>query len=575
MVPSNPDPNTDTEGPEVPRAAPDRPVAPSSALRGFTVALSSVIGGFATAITPLQAREAWREHEAEGRRAEPLSIHVHVPFCETICTFCDCATEALQAPVQVERYLDALEQEMAFFDGVVPRAVDRLYVGGGTPNILSEAQLERLLGLVNRFHRFVPDAVKCVEGHPIHSSRSKLDVAAALGVNRVSYGVQSRDPRVLRRVNRGAQTDAHVERSVRDAFDAGIREVNLDFIYSLDDEASESTLSGVVWALSLAPTTVCLQLLNDSHYAAPYRDTAHRERVAVEFRELEARVCEQVAANAPGYECSWRPDTLLIHRRDMWRDWRRTPEYYAARDATFMSTLGYGRHAQSLLFGRLIYQNQERNSRFEPTVAQYSGRPRSPALEALVDVVAGWEHGGAVEVARVRENHGEAVSSTLDPLLDRLVGAGHIERVGGSIRVTGLTPEGVAWLAGRIAPGVARVTPPVDSIFVVERESTWRIRFEPARDDGRYFAVVRGVGLFYQADPATRLEGAMVTRIMTATVRHAERLLDGGCPREELASAIAAILDERLAATGLGVRVRIESSHPKRHRLTMLAPSQR
>jgi hypothetical protein len=236
-----------------------------------------------------------------------------------------------------------------------------------------------------------------------------------------------------------------------------------------------------------------------------------------------------------------------------------------------MSTLGYGRHAQSTLFGRFIYQNQDRDSRFDPHAAQYAGRPRSPALEAAIDLVAGLEHGGVVESARLRETHGDDVWRALDALLERLERAGHLDRAGGTIRATGLTPAGVTWLAQQVTPSAAEAAPPGQGICIVERGRTWRIRLEPARRDAHYFAVVGGVGLFYQIDPASKPDPALVTRIMAATVRHAERLLGSGCPERDLAARIAAILDERLAAVGLGIGAKVEATQPKRHRLTTVA----
>jgi hypothetical protein len=529
------------------------------------------VGDFSSSLTPTAARELWRAHEAEPRK-ELVSVHVHVPFCETICTYCDCATEALQGSSQLDRYLEAIEREVAFFEGVVRRPIDRLYVGGGTPNILDERQLEQLLGLIGRAHHFVPEAVRCLEGHPTLSTREKLDVAASAGINRVSFGVQSLDPRVLKKVNRGAQTPADIERAVRDAFDAGVREVNLDLIYGLEGEPVTSVMEAVTWTLALAPTTLCLQLLNDSHYAAPYQDAEHRGHVAREFQELVARVEGRVAAREPAYGCIRRPDTLVIHRRDMPRDPMETPEYYAARDATVMSTLGYGRHAQSTLFGRFIYQNQERNSRFDPGAPQYAGRARSPALEVLTHLVAEIEHDGRASLARLRARLGDDATRELDPVLEELARAGHLAREGSELQDVALGPEGVQWAAEQVAPEVPRPPTGLGSVAIIGPESTWRIRVEPAVAEGRYFAVVNGVGLFYMTDPDGKPEDAVVARIMNAAAKLAGSLLGSGCPETELAGRLAAILDERLPRAGLGLKAKLEAAQPKRHRLTIAAP---
>ncbi len=547
--------------------------APSAALRGLSPALAAVIGGFQTPLNPERARAAWIEHEAAGPRAEDFGVHIHVPFCKTICTYCDCATEALQDAAQVPPYLDALEREMSYFAGSVTREVGRFYVGGGTPNILSERDLERLLALANAHHVFRADAVRCLEGHPVHSTRAKLDVAAALGVNRVSFGVQSRDAGVLKRVNRGEQTPAHVEQATRDALEAGIREVNLDFIYSLADESADSVFDAVKWGVSLSPTTVCLQLLNDSHFASPYRDEAHRRQVAGEFRVLEARLAEWVAGHAPAYDCDFRPDTVVISRRDMWRDWRGHLEYYSARDATRRSTLGYGRHAQSRLFGRLTYQNQERASRFDPTAPMYAARKLTPEIECLTEIVAELEHARFVSLASLREGYGAGALGALDPLLERMERAGHLERAEGWLRDRALSAEAVAWLARQVLPADELRTPeapPLGSIRITQRDCAWRVRLEPARPEGRYFAVTRGVGVYYQTDAGTRPDPAQSDRIMKAVVKYADELIGRGVAQGDLAHEIALVLDARLSPAG--VRAKSEASQPRRHRLTTVSP---
>jgi coproporphyrinogen III oxidase-like Fe-S oxidoreductase len=423
---------------------------------------------------------------------------------------------------------------------------------------------------VHDAHRFTPGAIKCVEAHPLHSTRAKLEVAASFGVNRVSFGVQSRDPRVLRQVNRGKQTDADVVRAVRDAFGVGVREVNLDFIHGLEDEPIASVLAGIVWALSLEPTTICLQLLNDSNYAAPYRDRSHRERVALAFAELAERVAEHVESHARAYAFALRPDTVVVHRRDLYREVLSTPEYYSARDATFMSTIGYGRYAQSTLRGRLFYQNQAIAGRFEPEALQYAGRRRSPELEVLLELVAALEHDGAVDLASLAEHHGPTAMTGLAPWIDRLVDAGHLARDGARLHDQALSPEGVAWLAARITPEELAPSSSLGAIWIGGRGVGFRIHFEKARPQARYFAVVDGVGIFYREDAAAP-PAETIQRITSGAARHAKELLISRCPVHDVAARTALFLTERLAALSLPVEVKLEGSEPRRRRLTTVA----
>ncbi|MBI4957713.1 MAG: radical SAM protein [Myxococcales bacterium] len=547
--------------------------APSDALRGLSVALATAVGGFPTPLTAERARELWAAYRADGLCPERWGVHVHVPFCQSICTYCDCATEALADPGQVARYLEYLEAEVAFFDGALGHDLDRLYVGGGTPNLLEPAELERLLATVTRHHRFGAGALVCLEGHPLHSSRDKLAVARAHGVNRVSFGVQSHAPEVLRRVNRGGQRPEHVAAAVRDAFLVGIAEVNLDYIHGLGDEPLASTLEGVRAGLALGPSTLCVQLLNDSHFAAPYRDDEHRRRVAREFRELGLWLADAVAARAPGYDVGFRPDTVVLYRRDLARDWHTHLEDFSARDRTRRTTLGYGRHAQSTLFGRLVYQNQERSGRFDPRAPSYAARATTPALECASDLVSELERTRVADLAPLRSAYGADTVAALEPWLARLVDHGHLERAGDVVRDVALAPAAVAWLLGHLAEPAApaAAVEPLGSVAVTEPASAWRICFERAREGAPYFGVARGVGVYYQAEPSAKLDPERTRRIMQAVLEHAGGLLGGGTAPGEVAQHVAAFLEARLGARG--IHARLESAVRKRNRLTVLAPS--
>ena len=551
----------------------ERPSPPSDALRGLTAALAAGVGGFREPFTPEEAREAWLRFREQAFRPARVGVHVHVPFCETICTYCDCATEAVQGPEQVARYLDYLDAELAFFDGVVGEELDRLYVGGGTPNLLREAELERMLAAVNARHRFAPDAVRCLEGHPVHSTREKLDVARAAGINRVSFGVQSADAAVLRRVNRGDQTPAHVERAVRDAFAAGIPEVNLDFIHGLGEASLAAELDALGASLALAPSTLCIQLLNDSHFASPYRDVEHRRLEAASFRELGVRLADWIAGRAPAYEIDFRPDTIVVHRRDLWRDWRGHLEDYSARDRVWRSTLGYGRHAQSTLHGSLVYQNQERTWRFDPKAPIYAARRSSLALECASDLVAELERTRTAGFGPLRTRYGGVAMAAVEAVVVELVGSGHLEGDGESVRDLGLAPEAVGWLVRRLLPSQApsaEEARPIGGVRVADNGQSFRIRLEPERAGARYFGVARGVGLYYQAAEGAELDDGRTGRIMSAVVRHADELIARGVAQADLPRRIADFLEARLGRAG--IRARVEDVAPRPRRLTVVAP---
>lgn len=503
-------------------------------------------------------------------------MHVHVPFCRTICTYCDCATEALASEEQLPRYLDYLEQELAAVSPTfADHALERLYIGGGTPNLLAEPELDRLLSLVAEHHRFRPGAVRCLEGDPRHSTPRKLEIAARHGINRVSFGVQSLDPAILKRVNRAGQTPEAITSAVADAFRAGIPEVNLDYVFGLADESVAGAFAAVTWGLDREASTLCVQLLNDSHFASPYRDLAHRASVAAAFAELRSLLERHVEAHAPRYRSALRPDTVVIYREDLWRAWDGHLEYYSARDRTARSTIGYGRHAQSTLLGVMRYQNQDRTAHFTRTAPVYATREQSPQIEAVSDFLSTLEYEGEVDVEELVARYGASELSPLTPAFDALIRAGHLGQRGTSLVDLGFTPEAAQWLVA--ASGLGDVPPdwlePMESGWTVRVDDNgcvWRLRIEPLRAGTRYFGTVAGLGVYYQVDQGAALDAARAAKICGAALTHIEILLERATAHEDLAPALAAFLERRLA--GVGFTARVEPARARRHRLTVLAP---
>ena len=145
-------------------------------------------------ISPLD-RPTWRF---------PRAAYVHIPFCAHKCGYCDFASLA-GADHFADRYLDALEREIIGLDG--PHEVDTIFVGGGTPTRLSAPQLERLLRVIRAHFPLSAGGEWTVEANPGTLDAAKSDVLAAGGVNRVSLGAQSFQPRLLAALERNHDPD--------------------------------------------------------------------------------------------------------------------------------------------------------------------------------------------------------------------------------------------------------------------------------------------------------------------------------------------------------------------------------
>lgn len=196
-------------------------------------------------------------------RPEPLSVYVHLPYCAERCLFCGCNVVITRSEARMESYLDALAAEFGRVaaGGIGRRPVGQLHWGGGTPTHLSPRQIERVQRAFGRGFQLAPDAEVSIEVDPRSCSPAQVARLAELGFNRISVGVQDFDPRVQAAVKR-VQTESET-RAVLDAARAsGFRSVNVDLIYGLPHQTSETFGRTVERVLELRPDRVAL-----FHYA--------------------------------------------------------------------------------------------------------------------------------------------------------------------------------------------------------------------------------------------------------------------------------------------------------------------
>ncbi len=173
--------------------------------------------------------------------ALPLSLYLHIPFCESVCYYCACNKVVTRHHERAAPYLDALEAEMDLQGAELqPRTpVGQVHLGGGSPTFLSDAELTRLMAAVRRHFELRPDAELAIEVDPRTANEDRLAHLARLGFNRLSLGVQDFDPGVQRAVHR-VQDEESVARLVRAARALGFKSVNFDLIYGLPRQTPET-----------------------------------------------------------------------------------------------------------------------------------------------------------------------------------------------------------------------------------------------------------------------------------------------------------------------------------------------
>lgn len=212
------------------------------------------------------------EGEAPG---PPEALYVHVPFCVSLCPYCDfvvVAGSAARGPEnRITAFLAAVRRELELrADALDPRwgpagrptrpALGSLYLGGGTPSLLPAADVARIVELVRERYGLVRDAEITLEANPGPDERGDPAALRAAGITRLSFGAQALDDSTLRALGRRHRA-SDVGLAVEQARTAGIRSVSLDLLYDVPGGSVGGWMATLDWALELAPDHLSLYAL--------------------------------------------------------------------------------------------------------------------------------------------------------------------------------------------------------------------------------------------------------------------------------------------------------------------------
>ena len=217
----------------------------------------------------------------------PLSIYVHLPFCESLCYFCGCNKIVTKDRARTTEYLNYLAKEMALVAKHIgpDRRTAQLHFGGGTPTFLTPEELGELMAMLRSHFNFLPDAELGIEIDPRTVNDDTMAMLAGLGFNRTSFGVQDFDPAVQQSVNR-IQPYEMVEKAMSASRKSGFQSINADLIYGLPKQSRESFNGTLDRVIELAPERIALY--NYAHL--PSRFKAQRLIVEAELPSAEERL---------------------------------------------------------------------------------------------------------------------------------------------------------------------------------------------------------------------------------------------------------------------------------------------
>jgi oxygen-independent coproporphyrinogen-3 oxidase len=190
---------------------------------------------------------------------QPLSLYVHVPFCDSMCWFCACYTKIVQRYQPVGQYLSTLTLEIDLLAQALPGrfAAVHLHWGGGSPTMLRPDDWLQVMARLHARFAIAGDAEIAVELDPRDATEDYIQALAEAGVNRASIGVQDFDAEVQAEINR-IQPFAVVERVCGWLRRHGIGRINLDLMYGLPHQSTERVLAMVDRAVSLGPARLAL-----------------------------------------------------------------------------------------------------------------------------------------------------------------------------------------------------------------------------------------------------------------------------------------------------------------------------
>ncbi len=255
----------------------------------------------------------------------PRALYIHIPFCTNKCYYCDFNSYVAEGQ-PIDAYLDALEREMeqtaAAFS---PGTIRTVFVGGGTPTVLTPAQMARFLASVRRHFSIEPDAEYTMEANPGTTDPAKLEAMREGGVNRISFGAQTFDNGLLKAIGRIHEAE-DVIRSIANARAAGFTNLSVDLMFGLPNQKLQHLQDSVsraleldlphysLYSLKVEENTLFHRLYERGELPLPEED----EEVAM-YRHLIERLS---AAGRRQYEISnfARPGYESRHNRIYWKN---------------------------------------------------------------------------------------------------------------------------------------------------------------------------------------------------------------------------------------------------------------
>ena len=216
---------------------------------------------FSASFDPAKYTEALLERA--GRPKSALGLYFHIPFCRTICYYCGCNKIGTRHQGKSDEYVSALQREIELITNLIGQGqrISHLHFGGGTPTFMLDEEFTRLFETIGKHFELSEDGEYSIEIDPRTVTPKRIGTLRALGLNRVSLGIQDFDPQVQAAVNR-IQSYEDTVALIAASRDAGFQSINVDLIYGLPKQTVEGFSRTLDQIIDANPDRVALY-----HYA--------------------------------------------------------------------------------------------------------------------------------------------------------------------------------------------------------------------------------------------------------------------------------------------------------------------
>lgn len=382
-------------------------------------------------LSPRDLVPRWKAAASSASAEAAWNMYVHVPYCKSICTFCNYTRLKVSSREALDEYVGFIEHEASLFAPALQEvSFGALYVGGGTPSVLSAEQLRRLMTALHASFTFADGAQKNFEFDPMVMTPDRYEVISSFGFTRYSFGIQSVDVDVNALHNRGRQRRGHLDKQFELLSEHGAESANVDFLLGLDGTTAAGMLSEIEEVLTKhRPYEVTVYFLHptpayvEAHFGGDF------DRFKAHLAPFEKLIPDALAELAPRIDYAISGDGKHVinmsstRRRAAPTRAKSTRYHYCDVPSQVhrpLYLLGLGDSARSRIFGQLSYRAEHEADDRAPDSPRYVASTMTARDEMFAYLAFVFRDGDVLDRARFRRTFGMDVTEALPRPIDKL-----------------------------------------------------------------------------------------------------------------------------------------------------------